>query len=144
MRNCRRRRETQKYAQKVHDVFSQSGLDLGPRIIDMGLVLLFHLAYLLMQFVIAGMCLGISAFLSKSGIGIGIGVAAVMYFLNIVANISKDAEVLKYVTPFGFCEGADIINDKALNLSYLIPGLCLMAAGIAAAYVKYCGKDINA
>jgi ABC-2 type transport system permease protein len=112
--------------------------------IDLGLVLLFHLAYLLMQFVIAGICFGISAFLSRSGIGIGIGIAAVMYFLNIVANISKDAEVLKYITPFGFCEGADLINDKALNVPYLCVGLCLMAAGIAAAYVKYCRKDINA
>ncbi|MCR5323342.1 MAG: ABC transporter permease [Lachnospiraceae bacterium] len=112
--------------------------------IDIGIVLLFHLAYLLMQFVIAGICFGISAFLSKTGAGIGIGIAAVMYFLNIVANISKDAAVLKYVTPFGFCESADIINDKAINLSYLIPGLCVMAVGIAVAYVQYGRKDINA
>ena len=112
--------------------------------IDMGLVLLFHLAYLLMQFVIAGICFGISAFLSRSGIGIGIGVAAVMYFLNIVANISKDAEVLKYVTPFGFCEGADIINNRSINMPYLCVGLCLMAVGICLAYFKYCRKDINA
>lgn len=112
--------------------------------INWKLVLLFHLAYLLMQFEIAGICFGISAFLSKSGIGIGIGIAAIMYFLNIVANISKDAKVLKYFTPFGYTEGSDIINDKTLKIEYLIPSMIIMVIGIVVAYVKYNKKDINA
>ena len=106
-------------------------------------LLLFQLAYLLMQFEIAGICFGISAFIRKSGAGIGIGLAALMYFLNIVANISEDAKALKYVTPFGYTEGKDIINDGELKLEYIIPGMIIMVIGIIAAYVKYTKKDIH-
>ena len=111
---------------------------------DWDVLLLIHVAYLLMQFEIAGVCFGISAFLQKSGIGIGIGLASAFYFLNIVANISKDAKVLKYITPFGYTEGSDLINDKAIPTEYLIPGMILMAAGIAIAFIYYRKKDISA
>ena len=111
--------------------------------VEWGTLLLFHVAYLLMQLEIAGICFGLSAFLSKSGLGIGIGIASVMYFLNIVANISDDAKFLKYITPFGYTEGADIINDQALKAEYLIPGMILMVIGIVVAYIWYCRKDIN-
>ena len=114
------------------------------REVEWGTLLLFHLAYLLMQFEVAGICFGISAFLSKSGLGIGIGIASVFYFLNIVANISKEAKFLKYLTPFGYTEGADIINDRTLKIEYLIPGMILMVLGIAVAYLWYCRKDIRA
>ncbi len=86
---------------------------------------------MLMQFEIAGICFGISAFLRKSGLGIGIGIACLMYFLNIIANISEDARFLKYVTPFGYTEG------------YVIPGMIIMVIGIIAAYIKYTKKDIQ-
>ena len=96
-----------------------------------------------MQFEIAGICFGISAFLRKSGIGLGIGIAALMYFLNIVANISDDVKALKYITPFGYTEGADIINNKELSVEYIIPGMIFMITGIIIGYVKYSKKDIQ-
>ena len=107
-------------------------------------LLLFHLAYLLMQFEIAGICFGISAFIKKSGMGIGIGIAGLMYLLNIVANISEDAKPLKYITAFGYTEGSDIINNKEISTDYLIPGMILMVIFIAIGYIKYSKKDISA
>ena len=110
---------------------------------DWKIIILFHLAYLLMQYEIAGICFGISSFLRKSGLGIGIGIASVFYFLNIVANISDDAKALKYITPFGYTEGSDIINNEALEIKYLIPGMALMLVGIIIAFIYYRKKDIN-
>lgn len=107
-------------------------------------LLIFHLAYLLMQFEIAGICFGISAFIKKSGLGIGIGIAGLMYLLNIIANITEDAGFLKYITPFGFTEGSDIINNKEITLEYLIPGMIIMVICIVIGYVKYSKKDISA
>ena len=66
-----------------------------------------------------------------------------MYFLNIIANISEDARFLKYVTPFGYTEGSDIINDAAIKIEYVIPGMIIMVIGIIAAYIKYTKKDIQ-
>ena len=104
--------------------------------------LLLHLAYLLLQTEIAAVCFCISAFLRKSGIGIGLGLAAFLYFLNIIANITEDAEWLKYITPFGYAEAADILTNAEISPAPAAVGCAVTAAGIAAAFFKYCRKDI--
>ena len=101
-----------------------------------------HFAYFLLQIELAGICFGISAFLRQGSIGTGLGIAAVMYFLNLIANISDSAGFLKYVTPFGYAEGADIVANLCLEQMPVITGMTLAAAGILAGYVKYCRKDI--
>lgn len=106
-------------------------------------LLLFHLAYYLLQLEIGGICFGISAFLRRSGLGIGLGLACLMYFLNLIANISESAEFLKYITPFGYADGADIVTEKALNGPMVAVGVSLAVIGIAAAYWKYNRKDIH-
>lgn len=103
---------------------------------------LLHLAYFLLQIELAGICFGISAFLKRSGIGIGIGIAVMMYFLNLIANISEKAEFLKYITPFGYAEGADLVTDLALDAKLVLLGMAFAAAGVTAGFVKYCKKDI--
>ncbi|MBQ3868426.1 MAG: ABC transporter permease subunit, partial [Clostridia bacterium] len=71
------------------------------------LLVLLHLAYLFMQLELAGICFGVSAFIRRGGVGIGIGIAAFMYFLNIIANITKEVKFLKFITPYGYCDGGD-------------------------------------
>ena len=66
-----------------------------------------------------------------------------MYFLNIVANISESAEFLKYITPFGYAEGADIVANGSLDVKMILPGMCFVVVGIVAAYWKYSKKDIQ-
>ena len=104
---------------------------------------LLHLAYYLLQLELAGICFGLSAFLTKGSAGVGLGVAGVMYFLNLIANLTESARPLKYLTPFGFCDGADIVADGAINGTMLAVGLALGAAGTAAAYFWYIKKDIR-
>ena len=106
-------------------------------------LLLFHLAYYLLQLEIGGICFGISAFLRRSGLGMGLGLACLMYFLNLIANISESAEFLKYITPFGYADGADIVTEEALNGPMVAVGVSLAVIGIAAAYWKYNRKDIH-
>ncbi|MGN1413413.1 MAG: ABC transporter permease subunit [Anaerovoracaceae bacterium] len=106
-------------------------------------LLLFHLAYYLLQFEIGGICFGISAFLRRGGLGIGLGLACLLYFLNLIANISESAEFLKYITPFGYADGADIVTEEALNGPMVAVGMCLAVIGIGAAYWKYNRKDIQ-
>lgn len=104
---------------------------------------LLHLAYYLMQIEIAGICFGISAFVRKGSIGIGLGMATILYFLNLVANITESAEFLKYLTPFGYCEAADIIADGSLDITLITIGMAATLCGIARAYIKYTKKDIH-
>lgn len=104
---------------------------------------LLHLAYFFLQVETATVCFGISAFLRRSGMGIGLGIAMLFYFLNLVANITEEADFLKYITPFGYAEGADIVNDLSLNGEMLAVGAVFTVAGIVIAYVKYCRKDLR-
>ncbi len=104
---------------------------------------LLHLAYYLMQLELGGICFGISAFLRRGSTGIGLGLAVILYFLSLVANIAKSAEFLNYITPFGYCNGADIVSGGKLNFGMIAIGLVIGAAGILAAYLKYPGKDIH-
>ena len=105
-------------------------------------LLLLHLAFLLLQIELAGICFGISAFLRRGGLGIGLGIATILYFLNLIANLSDSAKFLKYITPFSYTEGADIVTKVSLDTGLVALGMIYGIAGIVAAYVKYCKKDI--
>ena len=107
-------------------------------------ILIYHAANLLMGIEIACICFGISAFIVKGGMGLGIGVAALMYFLNIMANLAKSAEGLKYVTPYGYTDGSYIIEHGSLNGAYVAVGMSFAVIGVVAAYIKYLKKDIRA
>ena len=104
---------------------------------------LLHLAYYLLQLELAGICFGVSAFLRKGSAGAGLGIAAMMYFLNLIANIADSAEFLKYITPFGYCEGADIVSNGSLDSALVAVGIVLGIGGIIIAYLKYTKKDIH-
>lgn len=104
---------------------------------------LLHLAYFLLQLELAGLCFGLSAFFRKASTGAGLGIAAIMYVLNLIANIADAAAFLKYITPFGYCEGADIIANSALDAGKIAIGVAIGMVGIAIAYLHYMRKDVR-
>lgn len=106
-------------------------------------ITLMHTAYLILQFELAGICFGISAFLHRGSVGIGLGIAVIMYFLNIIANLTESAEFLKYITPFGYADGAEIAKNISLDMNMIAIGILFAVIGISAGFVKYCRKDIS-
>lgn len=107
---------------------------------DLGLL---HLAYFLVQLVIAMICFGISAFLKNGAAGIGIGLAAMLYFLNIFANISNQAKICRYFTPFGFAEGADLLINGTMDWKLVAAGLSVGVLFVLAGFFYYEKKDIT-
>lgn len=105
-------------------------------------ILLLHLAYVLLQIEIASICFGISAFLRKGSLGVGLGLGIILYFFNIIANISESAEFLKYISPYGYAEGTDIVTNLSLDGTLVLLGMLYGVIGIAAGYIKYNRKDI--
>ena len=106
-------------------------------------VTLLHLAFLIMQIELCGICFGISAFMRKGSTGVGLGITFILYFMNLISNISEKAEGLKYITPFAYCDGATIVSDLKIDALKVAIGMAYCALGIAAAYVKYTKKDIH-
>lgn len=103
---------------------------------------LLHLAYLLMQLEIGCICFGISAFIKRGSIGIGLGLALALYFMNIICNISEQAEALKYITPYAYAEASNIISESEINLGLVGIGMAFALTGIVIGYLKYTHKDI--
>lgn len=106
--------------------------------------LLLHLANLLLQVELACICIGISAFLRRSGIGIGLGIAAMLYFANIIGNLTDKAEFVKYITPFKYAQSSDVLTNNSIDVILLLAGAAYTAAGIICAFIKYGKKDIAA
>lgn len=106
-------------------------------------ITLLHFAYLLLQIELTSICFGISAFLRKGSVGVGLGVAMLMYFMNLTANITEAAEGLKYITPYGFTDGADIVSNGCLDVTMVLIGMGFALLGVVVAYRKYCTKDIR-
>ncbi len=83
---------------------------------------LLHSAFLCAQIEIACICFGISAFI----------------------RINDNAAFLEYLSPFSYCEAADIVQSSSLQSDKLAIGLLLALTGIATAYLHYSSKDIRA
>ncbi len=109
---------------------------------DAAAMALIFLAYLILQLEITAVTFGLSAFLRRGELGVGLGLVFAMYFFNILANLTEDLKFLKFITPFGYADGAHIIPEKSIEMKYLAIGLAISAVGIAAAYWKYRKKDI--
>ncbi len=103
---------------------------------------LMFLAYFILQLQISAITFGISAFLSRGGLAVGLGISVLLYFLNIIANLTSDAKVLKYITPFGYTDSGYIIAENAIELKYVLPGIAIAVVSIIIAYFKYTKKDI--
>ena len=109
---------------------------------DAGIIALLFIAYSVMQIEIAAITFALSAFIRRAGLGIGLGLAAVFYFLNIMAGLTEDAEFLRYLTPFGYTSGAEIVAEKMIDPVMLVIGIAVSIISVVIAYTKYSRKDI--
>lgn len=104
--------------------------------------MLLHVAYLIMQLEISCICFGISAFIRRGSIGIGLGLALAFYFMNLVCNMTEQAEFLRYITPYAYAEASDIISEARLDTVLIVIGIIIAVIGAAVGFVKYTKKDI--
>ncbi len=148
----RTRLVTAKLAAVLIQLTAMNGLILALALLSVALIgepvpwralLLLHGAYYLLQTELACVCFALGAFLRRGGAGLGMGLAAGTYFLNLLANMTDQARPLKALTPFGYCEGADILAAGALNAGRVAVGMGLACLALLAAYRQYATKDIR-
>lgn len=103
---------------------------------------LFHGAQGMMQLEVLALCFGISAFLRRGSLSIGIGIASLLYFLGLVGNITEKAEAVKYITPYTYADASRIISEGQVDLKLAGLGLLYGTALLIAGYLYYQKKDI--
>lgn len=106
-------------------------------------VSLMHFACLLTQLELAAICFGISAFLRRGSAAVGLGIAVIFYFLNLMGNLTDGAAFLKYITPFGYSDGAETVQNGYLHGNRLLAGAFRGSIGIMVGFLKYTRKDIR-
>ncbi|WP_139652602.1 ABC transporter permease subunit [Raoultibacter phocaeensis] len=102
----------------------------------------FTAAQLVLQLEIAFVCFAASAFLGRGSVGAGLGLAALLYFLNIVGNLSDKVEWVRYITPFAYADASNIIPGASLDTGLVGLGALYGIVALAIACAAYARKDI--
>lgn len=106
--------------------------------------LLLSISPILTALVIFSICLFISTFThkTKKTIGISLGIVFASYFLQILAELSKEVEFLKYITPFTLSDTRNIITNTTINPICIIVSLLLTVSLIVLSIYKYNKKEL--
>ena len=76
--------------------------------IDFDRLFLYHGMQLLMHLEIAGICFGLSAFMKKNKLGLGLGIVMIFYAYDLMARVVPNLSDYKLLSPFSYSNAADI------------------------------------
>lgn len=106
--------------------------------------LLLSITPIFSSIVIFSFCLFLSTFThkTKNTIGISLGIVFVSYFLNVISELSKETEVLKYISFFILADIRTVIVDVKINPHLVIVAFGLAILFIGLAVVRYNKKEL--
>lgn len=111
---------------------------------DVQYFITYHLLAFMMSVEIGSICFLVSSFTKKKQVGGAIGVALILYGMDLLCRILPDLEKMKYLTPFYYSNGADIFSGDELCMpGIVIGGVVIVACFVAAEYV-YTKRDLAA
>ena len=105
---------------------------------------LYHLASAIMQIEIGSICFMISAFVKRNLMGAGLGIAIMLFAVDMMCRIVPAIENLKYVTPFYYSNASDIFTDGRINGTMLAIGVGITVVSVVVAVIRYQKKDLAA
>ena len=108
---------------------------------EWGNLLHYHGAVLLMQLEIGAVCFGVSAFLRRGGLGLAMGLAALLYFAGLLINLDQGLDWLRFVTPYYYADAARIFAGEVLA-GPVLAGCALGVLGAGIGLWGYRRKDI--
>lgn len=109
--------------------------------VDWNDLLRYHGALLLMQLQLGGICFGLSACLRRGGLGLGMGLTALLYFLGLFLNLDQGLDWLRFVTPYYYADAARVFAGESLT-GPILAGCVLGTLGIGFGLWHYRRKDI--
>ena len=108
---------------------------------DWGDLLRYHGALLLMQLEIGGLCFGLSALLRRGGLGLGMGLTALLYFVGLLFNLDQGLDWLRFVTPYYYADAARLFAGE-IQAAPVLAGCALGVLGAGFGLWWYTRKDI--
>ncbi len=106
-------------------------------------LLRYHGALLLMQLEVGGLCFGLSSLLRRGGLGLAMGLTALLYFAGLLVNLDQGLDWLRFVTPYYYADAARVFSED-VSAAPILTGCALGALGIGFGLWWYQRKDIAA
>lgn len=123
-------------------VFELAGFAAAGEMPDLSNYCLFHETQFLMHLEVGSICFLISAVSKKKQLGAALGLAILLYMADMLCRIIPALENLKYVTPYYFCNAADIFADGRVDSVIAVIGAGVTVLAGAASVFVYERKDL--
>ncbi|MCR5283630.1 MAG: ABC transporter permease [Lachnospiraceae bacterium] len=105
------------------------------------------MTYLVMQFLmnveIAGICFLISAFSSRIKMGLGLGMALMLYAFDLIGRVVPDLKDYLFIGPYSYANASEIFSQSETPVLALSLAAVLIIASITGAYVCYNRRDLQ-
>lgn len=108
-----------------------------------GKFMLYMAASLLMNTVIAMICILISTVPGGNKAGIGMGAALFLYFFDLMARVVPKLEKAAFITPYSFANAPDIFSGESISYISIVTGICIIAICLAGCYTIYNRRDLK-
>lgn len=105
-------------------------------------ILLYHLAQFMMHFEVAAIGILLSAFTKKINLGVGLGVAMLLYFLDMMSRVLEQLKFAKYLTPYYYANAADVIGNSGIEHPLIEIGIGITILCIIAGTWYYNKRDL--
>ncbi len=102
-----------------------------------------QLALYILMVCMACLCWAISAFLSRESLGLGIGLALLMYFLNLLINLEVGIDALRFITPYHFTQAADLVGPLGIRQNMLQQWALISGGLTLIGFARYMAKDLR-
>lgn len=107
-------------------------------------MLLFHAAQTCMHLELASIGILVSSVMKKVNVGLGIGIALLLYFMDMMARIFDSLKGFRAITPFYYANAADVITNGSINGNYLFLGILITMVCLVAGTLIYKKRDLAA
>ena len=109
---------------------------------EMQVFLRMQLGIFLLMVNLGTLSFGVSAFLSRDSLALGIGLALAMYFISILINLKVGIDALRYITPYYYSLPAQLV-DVGFKMQFVRLGLGIAFGVLALGFIRYMSKDLR-
>ena len=102
----------------------------------------FLLCMLFMNVEVASLALLVSAMSQRNRMGVGLGIALVLYVSDITGRVVPDMKDYLFVEPFSFTNASEIFAGLDAPEYSMLIGLIVTVAALAASYAVYLKRDL--
>ncbi len=104
----------------------------------------FHAFQFLMNLELGAICYGLSAFMKKNKIGLGLGIVLFFYAYDLIARVVPDLSDSKFLSPYSYANPSVIFSGGDPDKTALVFGMAILLVAIATAHIVYAKRDLAA